>query len=89
MASYQIELSPETEQLLQNLVQQTDLSVNELVTQGLLVLEGNVELIVQKPKARFFDIYSQLDIGEKSNCVYPANEAKSGVKTILQNKLTR
>ena len=55
MATYQIELNTDTENLLQNLIQQTSLSVNELVIQGLLVLKNNVELTVQKQEVRFFE----------------------------------
>jgi len=87
MATYQIELNTDTENLLQNLIRQTSLSVNELVIQGLLVLKNNVELTVQKPEVRFFDIYSQFDIGEENNCAYSSDNAKAGVKAILQNKL--
>ncbi len=65
MATYQIELNTETENLLQNLIQQTRLSVSELMTQGLLMFKNNIGLTAQKPEVRFFDIYSQLDIGER------------------------
>jgi len=87
MATYQIELNNDTENLLQNLVQQTSLSVNELVIQGLLVLKNNVELTVKKSDVRFFDIYSQVDIGKDNNCAYSSDNVKAGVKAILQNKL--
>jgi len=87
MATYQIELNTETENLLQNLIQQTRLSVSDLMTQGLLMFKNNVGLTTQKPEVRFFDIYSQLDIGEEDNCAYSAAEAKAGVKAILQQKL--
>ena len=87
MATYQIELNTETENLLQNLIQQTRLSVSELMTQGLLMFKNNVGLTDQKPEIRFFDIYSQLDIGKEDNCAYSAAEAKAGVKAILQQKL--
>jgi len=91
MATYQIELNTETENLLQNLIQETRLSVSEVMTQGLLMFKNNVGLNVgltaQKPEVRFFDIYSQLDIGKEDNCAYSAAEAKAGVKAILQQKL--
>ncbi len=89
MATYQIELNTQTENLLQNLIGQTRLSVNELVMQGLLLLKNNVGLTLQKPEEDFFDIYSQLDIGEENNCAYSAAEAKVGVKAILQQKLSK
>jgi hypothetical protein len=87
MATYQIELNTETENLLQNLIQQTRLSVSELMTQGLLMFKNNVGLTAQKPEVRFFDIYSQLDIGKEDNCAYSAAFASAGVKAILQQKL--
>lgn len=84
MAIYQIELNSEIEKLLKNLVHQTNLTVDELVMQGLLKLDSNDELIPQQ--RNFFDIYSQLDIGEGNNCHYSSADAKAGVKAILQRK---
>ncbi|MDM8563289.1 hypothetical protein QUF54_08040, partial [Candidatus Marithioploca araucensis] len=74
---------------VQNLIGQTRLSLNELVIEGLLLLKNNIGLTLQKPEVRFFDIYSQLDIGEDNNCAYSAAEAKAGVKAILQQKLSQ
>ena len=39
------------------------------------------------PANSFFDIYSQLDIGEENNCAYSSVDAKGGIKAILEQKV--
>ena len=86
MASRTVRLDEDTEEVLEQLVQGTGLSISAVFKQGLLALRDR---LAEQPKRSAFEIYEELDLGPGGYSVAPSTQTRQGVQDAIRRKLSR
>lgn len=86
MASRTVRLDEDTEEVLEQLVQGTGLSISAVFKQGLLALRDR---LAEQPKRPAFEIYEELDLGPGGYSVAPSTTTREGVRDAIRRKLKR
>ena len=86
MASRTVRLDDDTEEVLEQLVQGTGLSISAVFKQGLLALRDR---LAEQPKRSAFEIYEELDLGPGGYSIAPSTAAREGVRDVIRRKLKR
>ena len=83
MSTRTVRLDEEAEQTLSRLRDMTDLSISEVLKQGLNALEATQLAEMGRTP---FDVFRQLDLGDGGYAVAPAHEAKSAIAAAIRRK---
>lgn len=86
MASRTVRLDDSTEEVLEQLVKRTGLSISAVFKQGLLALRDQLPAPPRRPA---YEIYKELDLGPGGYGVASSAEAKRGVRDAIQRKHSR
>ncbi len=86
MASRTVRLDEDTEEVLEQLVRGTGLSISAVFKQGLLALRDR---LAEQPKRSAFEIYEELDLGAGGYSIAPSTETRRGVQDAIRRKLKR
>lgn len=84
MSSRTVRLDQDTEEILEQLVRGTGLSISAVFKQGLLALRDR---LAEQPKRSAFEIYQGLDLGPGGYSVAPSTETRQGVQDAIRRKL--
>ena len=83
MGTKTIRLDNETEQILQQIIQSTGLSMSGAFKKGLFVLHREID---QHTPRTPYDVYRGLDLGPGGYAVAPSTQKRLGVQKALQKK---
>ncbi|MBI3757099.1 MAG: hypothetical protein HY267_03900 [Deltaproteobacteria bacterium] len=86
MSTRTVRLDEETEQVLDQIVQMTGMSISAAFKKGLLALQQEVTTQVQRTP---YDIYKNLDLGPGGYAIAPSTQVRHGVQTAIKKKLKR
>ena len=86
MSSRTVRLDEETEQVLQQIVRVTGLSVSAALKKGLVALQSE---IAERSQRVPYDIYQELDLGPGGYAIAPSTQTRRGVQEALSRKLKR
>lgn len=86
MATRTVRLDDETEQILEQLVHGTGLSISAVLKQGLLAFR---EQLAQQTHRSAFEIYQELDLGSGGYAIAPSTESRRAVQEAIRRKLGR
>jgi hypothetical protein len=86
MASRTVRLDEDTEEVLEQLVKGTGLSISAVFKQGLMALRDQ---LAAQPQRTPYDIYQELDLGPGGYAVAPSTETRRGVQEAIRRKLNR
>ncbi len=86
MGTRTVRLDEESEQALEEVRQQTGLSVSAALKQGLLVLRDEVS---RQATTTPYDIYRELDLGPGGYASTPSTQVREGVVEAVKRKLGR
>jgi ribbon-helix-helix CopG family protein len=86
MAVRTVRLDEDSEKILDELAQETGLSISAILKQGLLTLRDRV---AAGEKRSAYEIYEELDLGPGGYAVAPSTESRRGVAEALRRKLSR
>jgi hypothetical protein len=81
-----VRLDEETEQVLEQIVTATGVSVSAAMKKGLLVLRNEV---IREAQRIPYDVYKDLDLGPGGYAVAPATRTRRGVQAAIRRKLRR
>jgi len=81
-----VRLDNDTENVLEQLVQATGLSISGVFKRGLLSLRDEIGREKQDPP---YEIYRQLDLGLGGYSIAPSTETRRGVREAIRRKLSR
>jgi hypothetical protein len=81
-----VRLDPETEQVLDQVVRATGLSVSAALKKGLLTLR---EEVARQAGRTPYDVYSELDLGPGGYANAPSTDTRRGVRAAIRRKLHR
>ncbi len=81
-----VHLDNDTENILQQLVRATGLSISAVFKRGLLSLRHE---LTRKPQQAPFELYKQLDLGPGGYSIAPSTETRRGVQEAIRRKLGR
>ena len=81
-----VRLDDETERVLKQIVQTTQLSISDTLKQGLLALRGD---LAHKAHRVPYDIYKTLDLGPGGYAIAPSTGTRRGVQKAIEKKLRR
>jgi hypothetical protein len=87
MASRTVRLDEGTEEVLEQLVKRTGLSISAVFKQGLLALRD--QLPPNPPRRPAYEIYKELDLGPGGYGMASSAESKRGVREAIQRKYGR
>jgi Arc/MetJ-type ribon-helix-helix transcriptional regulator len=87
MSTRTVRLDEDTEKILQDLVQETGLSISAVLKTGLLALrqQQGAEQVRRTP----YEIYQELDLGPGGYAIAPSTETRRGVTEAIRRKLGR
>ncbi len=83
MATRTVRLDEDSEEILEELVQDTGLSISAVFKQGLLALR---ERVAEQPHRTAYEIYEELDLGPGGYAIAPSTETRRGVREALRRK---
>lgn len=83
MAVRIVRLDDDTEEILDQLVKGTGLSISAVLKLGLLALRDD---LAQKPQRAPFEIYQDLDLGPGGYAIAPSTETRRGVQEAIRRK---
>ena len=86
MSTRTVRLDEETEQVLDQIVQMTGMSISAAFKKGLLALQQEVTTQVQRTP---YDIYKNLDLGPGGYAIAPSTQVRHGVQAAIKKKLRR
>jgi len=86
MASRTVRLDDDSEEILEELVQDTGLSESAVVKRGLFELRDR---LVPKPDRNAWEIYQALDLGPGGYAIAPSTDTRNGVREAIRRKLGR
>ena len=86
VSSRTVRLDEETEQVLQQIVRVTGLSVSAALKKGLVALQSE---IAERSQRVPYDIYQELDLGPGGYAIAPSTQTRRGVQEALSRKLKR
>lgn len=86
MASRTVRLDEDTEEVLEQLIQGTGLSISAVFKQGLLALR---ERLAEQPQRSAYEIYQELDLGPGGYSIAPSTQTRRGVQDAIRRKLNR
>lgn len=86
MASRTVRLDDDTERILEELVEDTGLSISGVFKQGLLALRDQ---IAAPPRRTPYDIFRQLDLGPGGYTSAPSADTRRGAQRAIRGKLRR
>ena len=86
MGTKTIRLDDETEQILQQIIQSTGLSISGALKKGLFVLHREID---QHTHRAPYDVYQELDLGPGGYAIAPSTQTREGVRKALQKKHRR
>jgi len=86
MSTRTVRLDEETEQVLNQIVQMTGMSISAAFKKGLLALRQEVASEVQRTP---YDIYKKLDLGPGGYAIAPSTQVRRGVQAAIKQKLKR
>jgi hypothetical protein len=81
MAVRTVRLDDDTEEILQQLVQGSGLSISALLKQGLLTLRDHLTQQAPRPP---YEIYRELDLGPGGDAIAPSTETRRGVQQAIR-----
>ena len=83
MGTKTIRLDDETEQILQQIIRSTGLSISGALRKGLFVLHREID---QHANRAPYDVYRKLDLGPCGYAIAPSTQTRQGVRKALQKK---
>ena len=86
MGTRTVRLDEDTEEVLEQLVKGTGLSISAVFKEGLMALRDR---LTNEPRRSPFEIYQELDLGPGGYATVPSTETRRGVREALQRKLKR
>jgi len=86
MASRTVRLDESTEELLEELVRRTGMSVSSVLKSGVAALH---QQLADRPRRSAWEIYQKLDLGPGGYAIAPARDAKRAVATEIRKKFQR
>lgn len=86
MATKTIRLDDETEQILQEIINTTGLSISEAFKKGLFVLYREID---QHPNRTPYNVYRGLDLGQGGYAIGSSTQKRLGVRKAIQKKHRR
>jgi len=86
MGTKTIRLDDETEQILQQIIRSTGLTISGALKKGLFVLHREID---QNTRRAPYDIYRELDLGPGGYAIAPSTQIRQGVRKVLQKKHRR
>ena len=86
MSTKTIRLDDETEQILQEIIRSTGLSISGALKKGLFVLHREID---QHTNRAPYDVYRELDLGPGGYAIAPSTQTRQGIKKALQKKHRR
>ena len=86
MSTRTVRLDEETENALQQIMQETGLSISAVFKKGLLVLRNEVAQQIQRVP---YDLYRKLDLGPGGYATGPSTQTSRAVRAAVQRKLRR
>lgn len=86
MGTKTIRLDEETEQILQQIIQSTGLSISGALKKGLHVLHREIDQHIHRTPC---DVYRELDLGPGGYAIAPSTQTRQGVKKALRKKHRR
>lgn len=86
MASRTVRLDEDTEEVLEQLVKGTGLSISAVLKQGLIALKDR---LAAQPQRTPYEIYKELDLGPGDDTIAPSTETRRGVQEAILRKLNR
>jgi hypothetical protein len=86
MASRTVRLDDDTERILEELVEDTGLSISGVFKQGLLALRDQVSA---PPNRTPYDIFRELDLGPGGYASAPSTDTRQGARDAIRRKLRR
>jgi hypothetical protein len=78
-----VRLDKEAEEILEQLVRNTGLSVSAIFREGLLALRDH---LIEKPRRLPFEIYEKLDLGPGGYATAPSTETRQGVRAAIRKR---
>lgn len=81
-----VRLDEETEQVLQQIVRITGLSVSAALKKGLVSFRNE---IAERSQRVPYDIYQELDLGPGGYAIAPSTQTRRGVQEAIRRKLKR
>jgi hypothetical protein len=86
MATRTVRLDAETEEMLEGVRRDTDMSVSEVLKEGIRALH---EERSRKTLPTPFEVYRKLVLGPGGYASYPSTEVRRGVREAIRKKLRR
>ena len=86
MSTRTVRLDEETEQVLQQIVRVTGLSVSAALKKGLVALQSE---IAERSQLVPYDIYQELDLGPGGYAIASSSHTREGVQEAIRRKLKR
>ena len=86
MGTKTIQLDDETEQILQQIIQSTGLSISGAFKKGLFVLHREIN---QHTHRTPYDVYRELDLGPGGYAIAPSTKTREGMQKTLPKKHRR
>ncbi|HEY0554335.1 MAG TPA: ribbon-helix-helix protein, CopG family [Thermoanaerobaculia bacterium] len=81
LASRTVRLDEDTEEILDQLVKETGLSISAVFKEGILALRDRM---AAQPTRSAYDIYRELDLGPGGYASAPATETRSGAREAIR-----
>jgi hypothetical protein len=81
-----VHLNEDSEEILDRLVEETGMSISDVLKQGLLALRA---CLLKSARRSAYEVYEELDLGEGGYSVAASSEVQSGVKDAIRRKLLR
>ena len=81
-----VRLDNDSENILQQLVQATGLSISAVFKRGLQSLRKELS---EEPQRAPYEIYRELDLGPGGYAIAPSTETRRGVQEAIRRKLGR
>ena len=81
-----VRLDDDTEEVLEQLVKRTGLSISAVFKEGLFVLRDRLG---DQPRRTAYEIYEELDLGPGGYAIAPSTETRRGVQQAIRRKLNR
>lgn len=86
MARRTLRLDDETGKILDQLVQETGLSMSVVLKQGLIAFR---ERLANATSRSAYEIYEELDLGPGGYAIAPSTDTRRGVQEAMRKKLDR
>lgn len=81
-----VRLDNDTENILEQLVRATGLSISAVFKRGLLSLRNE---LAGETRESPYEIYRKLDLGQGGDSIAPSTETRRGVRQAIRRKLGR